>query len=148
MMSVVALVALAISIAYSIVVWDRIPFATTNLHTALVGIKSSADILLAGFAMMIVAFCWTMTWMVAFLGIYDHYLDNADHELKNNITWVGLSVSFAMLISYVWTFNVIQVSRKQKSDQKIDYWKYVLKTKFVFYYIIIRILYMSLWQAS
>ncbi len=116
-MPVVALAALAISIAYSIVVWDRIPFATTNLHTALVGIKSSADILLAGFAMMIIAFCWTMTWMVAFLGIYDHYLDNADHELKNNITWVGLSVSFAMLISYVWTFNVIQVSRKQKSDQ-------------------------------
>ena len=110
-MPVVALAALAISLAYSIVVWDRIPFATTNLHTALICIKSSADILVAGFAMMLVAFFWTILWMVAFLGIYDHYLDNADHELSNSISWYGLSVSLGMVLSYVWTFNVILVCR-------------------------------------
>ncbi len=108
---VLGLAALAISLAYSIVVWDRIPFATTNLNTALAGIKSSADILLIGFAMMVVAFLWTITWMIAFLGIYDHYLDNAEHELSKNITWVGLSVSLGMFISYFWTFYVIMVSR-------------------------------------
>lgn len=110
-MPVVALAALAISLAYSIVVWDRIPFATTNLHTALVCIKSSADILLAGFAMMLIAFFWTIIWMVAFLGIYDHYLDNADHELRRSISWDGLSVSLGMILSYIWTFNVILVCR-------------------------------------
>jgi len=104
---VLGLAALAISLAYSVVVWDRIPFATTNLNTALAGMKSSADILLIGFAMMVVAFLWTITWMIAFLGIYDHYLDNAEHELSKNITSVGLSVSLGMFISYAWTFHVI-----------------------------------------
>ena len=107
---VLALAALLISLGYSIVVWDQIPFAASNFQIALVGIKSSADILLAGFTMMLVSFLWTITWMVAFLGIYDHYLDNAQHELKSNITWVGLSISLAMLISYIWTFQVILVS--------------------------------------
>jgi hypothetical protein len=107
---VLGLAALALSLAYSIVVWDRIPFATTNLHTALVGMKSSADILLIGFTMMLVSFLWTITWMIAFLGIYDHYLDNADHELSNSITWVGLGVTLGMFTSYVWTFHVIMVS--------------------------------------
>ncbi len=108
-MPVVALAALAISLAYSIVVWDRISFATTNLHTALVGIKSSADILLVGFSMMLVAFLWTMIWMVAFLSIYDYYLDDAEHELKISITYEGLGVSSAMIMSYIWTLNVIMV---------------------------------------
>ena len=111
-MPVLALAALAISLAYSIVVWDRISFATTNLHTALVGIKSSADVLMVGFAMMVVAFAWTITWMVALLGIYDNYLDNNDHELTSNTTWEGLSVCLGMLTSYIWTFHVIMVRKE------------------------------------
>ena len=104
-----ALTALAISLAYSIVVWDRIPFATTNLHTALVGIKSNPDVLLVGFIMMLVSFMGTITWAIAFLGIYDNYLDNSYHELSNNITWEGLSMCVGMLASYIWAFHVILV---------------------------------------
>mmetsp|Transcript_25416 Transcript_25416/g.29437 ORF Transcript_25416/g.29437 Transcript_25416/m.29437 type:complete len:1213 (-) Transcript_25416:136-3774(-) len=105
---VLSIAALTFSLGYCIVVWDRIPFATTNLNVALVGMKSSADVLLVGFAMMIVAFVWTIVSTIAFLGVYDHFLDKDSEEgFSNSYTWLGISVYMGLFISYIWTLNVI-----------------------------------------
>jgi len=101
---IVGIIFLAVTLGYSIVVWDRIPFAATNLDTALCGVKCSADVLIVGLVMMMCSFFWTIGWSVAFLGIYDHYLD------KTDTTWVGLSIYLGMFISYFWTLNVMKVS--------------------------------------
>lgn len=109
---VIGIIALAFTLGYSIVVWDRIPFAATNLNVALCGVKSSADILLVTLGMMLCGFLWTIDWVVAFLGIYDHHLDkleSTNSQISDNFTWMGISIYAGMLISYFWTLNVIMV---------------------------------------
>ena len=101
------LVSLILSTGYCALVWERIPFATTNLNIAMYGMKSSADVLLVGFGMMAVSFFWTMFWAVAFLGVYDHYLAKSINTV--NITWEALASFLGMFISYGWTLNVIRV---------------------------------------
>jgi hypothetical protein len=111
---VIGIIALAFTLGYSIVVWDRIPFAATNLNVALCGLKSSADILLVTLGMMLVGFLWTLDWVVAFLGIYDHHLDklvSSNSQNNDDFTWTAVSIYLGMLISYFWTLNVIMVSR-------------------------------------
>ena len=108
---IIGIILLAVSLGYSIVVWDRIPFAATNLDTALCGVKCSADVLFVGLAMMICAFFWTIGWSIALLGIYDHYLDKiaAENDHSNSVTVTGLCVYAGMFISYFWTLNVMKV---------------------------------------
>ncbi len=108
---IIGLLALILSLGYSVVVWERIPFASTNLNTALCGVKSSADVLLVAFVMMIMAFLWTIGWAIAFLGVYDVYLDkNSEYGVNNSITWYGICIYVGMCISYFWTINVMNVS--------------------------------------
>jgi len=105
---IVGLLVLLLMLGYSIVVWERIPFAATNLNTALCGIKSSADVLLVSFVMMVAAFTWTIGWAIAFLGVFDHYLDkNSEYGVNNSVTWSGVLVYLGMCISYIWTINVM-----------------------------------------
>lgn len=120
---VIGIIALAFTLGYSIVVWDRIPFAATNLNVALSGVKGSADVLLVALGMMLVSFMWTIDWLVAFLGIYDHYLDKLSHSnphVSNILTWKGISIYSGMIISYFWTLNVIMVSIQMKEHAILD----------------------------
>lgn len=108
---IIGIIALALSIGYSIVVWDRIPFAATNLDTALCGVKCTADVLVVGMIMMVAAFFWTITWTVAFLGVYDHYLDDLTGDDGDKlIEWTGVLIYGGMFTSYIWTLTVFMVS--------------------------------------
>lgn len=105
---IIGIIALAFSVGYSIVVWDRIPFAATNLDTALCGVKCTADVLVVGLIMMIAAFLWTITWTVAFLGVYNHYLDDVRGKGGNDfLEWTGVLIYGGMFTSYFWTLTVI-----------------------------------------
>jgi len=107
---IIGIIALALSVGYSIVVWDRIPFAATNLDTALCGVKCSADVLLVGLIMMLASLVWTITWTVAFIGIYDNFLDCvADDGFTYSATYIGVCVYVGMFTSYLWTINVFMV---------------------------------------
>ncbi len=61
---------------------------------------------MVGLLMMICAVLWTIGWSVAFMGIYDHYLDKAGTEMS----LMALSILFGLFISYFWTLNVMKVS--------------------------------------
>jgi hypothetical protein len=74
-------------------------------------IKSTADVLVVGLIMMTAAFFWTITWTVAFLGVYDHYLDDLTSRNANIlIEWSGVLIYGGMFTSYLWTLNVCMVS--------------------------------------
>lgn len=106
---VLGLIGLALSSGYCIVVWDRVPFATTNMRIALNGMKCTADILMVAFGMMMVAFLWSLLWAVSFLGIYDVFLSTKDaHNDQNSVNKIGVVVYFGMIFSYIWTYNVIK----------------------------------------
>mmetsp|Transcript_6360 Transcript_6360/g.9241 ORF Transcript_6360/g.9241 Transcript_6360/m.9241 type:complete len:1092 (+) Transcript_6360:98-3373(+) len=117
---VLGIIALALSGGYTVVVWDRIPFAETNLSTALCAMRCTADIILIAFGMMMVAFIWTIGWTFALLGVYDDSFVENDGHFKGVLaffdSFLGMNCSsyyknllvvLPLVISYLWTLNVI-----------------------------------------
>jgi hypothetical protein len=104
----IGILALAISAAYTWVVWDRIPFAATNLNVALKGMRGTLDIPLLGVCNLVATFAWTICWICAFFGASD-YLWN-EEELSNDLMVVVIIFFF---FSYYWTSQVIKVSQQQ-----------------------------------
>lgn len=113
--AILGFVAFILMVGYTIVVWDRIPFAATNLHTALAAMQSTADITLLGMSMLLVAFAWCLVWCMAFIGLVDTLDvcepgDKACRDDLNNHNNIVLYVVF--FLSFCWTNQVIKVGWK------------------------------------
>mmetsp|Transcript_6503 Transcript_6503/g.14722 ORF Transcript_6503/g.14722 Transcript_6503/m.14722 type:complete len:765 (-) Transcript_6503:182-2476(-) len=91
------------SCVYTLVSWDRIPFAATNLSVALMGMRSTLDILLLGMCIVTSMFLYTVMWLCAAIGTYDYISD--EEGVSND--WLGVIVVL-FGFSYVWTFQVIK----------------------------------------
>ena len=102
---IIGFFALALSSFYTVVVWDRIPFAATNLSVALKGMRSTLDIPFVGFCILVVSFLWTIWWICAFIGVFN-FVNDVD-DLSNN--WMSV-VRVFFLFSYFWTIEVMKVS--------------------------------------
>lgn len=104
---VTGFIALAMSVAYTFIVWERIPFSAANLVTALSGIKANFSTLLVAlsFQAITLAYCVYYTFVVA--GVYDAIQDgklSASTKMQYFIyTMLG--------VSFYWTYNIILVSR-------------------------------------
>ena len=103
----IGILAMIMSACYAWVVWDRIPFAATNLSVALKGMRKSLDIPFIGFCNLVTTFTWTICWICAFFGASD-YLWN-EEKLSNN--WM-VAVALFFLFSYYWTAQVLKVSQQ------------------------------------
>lgn len=102
--------ALGLTLCYTLWVWeDRIPFAATNLHTALCGIRGSSDIILMGMAMLLVAFGWCFLWSVAFIGLVDS-MEKKCPTCSRNDGFNNVFLYIVFVVSFVWTNVVIKVS--------------------------------------
>mmetsp|Transcript_23801 Transcript_23801/g.27091 ORF Transcript_23801/g.27091 Transcript_23801/m.27091 type:complete len:477 (-) Transcript_23801:11-1441(-) len=110
MISTMGFCALGITLAYTLWVWERIPFAGINLHTALCGMRSSLLILLMGIAMSLLAFGWFIVWSIAFIGIVDYQCNNQD--------CYNILVYTLLIISLCWTQLVIKVIGRRKHERK------------------------------
>ena len=97
--------ALCLTLAYTLWVWDRIPFAATNLHTALCAMRGSSDILLMGMGMLVVTVGWCIVWSLAFIGI----VDTMDAYYQSN-SGAHVLVYIVLVFSLWWTNVVIKVS--------------------------------------
>lgn len=95
--------ALAVSVTYTVVVWDRIAFAATNLSVALKGMRSTLDVPFVGVCVLATTILWTIWWICAFIGTFDFL--NDDEDLSND--WMSVVVVF-FVFSYYWTFQVIK----------------------------------------
>ena len=94
-----------LSIVYTIVVWDRIAFAATNLSVALKGMRSTFAIPCVGFCVLAITFLWTVWWIFALIGTMNFLSD--DDDISDGLIYVVVAF---FLFSYYWTFQVIKVS--------------------------------------
>jgi len=116
-------VALFLTLGYTIIVWDRIPFAATNLHTALCAMRCTADITLVGLGFVVVTFLWCWMWCAAFIGVVDNIntsdcaeldKDDDDYECIKQANRYHWWVYALLLFSFYWTSlvlkNIVQVT--------------------------------------
>jgi hypothetical protein len=98
-------VALALSVGYTFVVWDRIPFASANLHAGLTGVRKNAGSVLVALVFQFLVLVWSVYFTFVVIGVYDALLEG-DLKLSQNET---LFVYTMLFISYFWTYNVLSV---------------------------------------
>ena len=100
---ITGIVALAFSIGYFFVVYDRIPFATANLRTALSGIRANLGLVGVTFCFQAIALAVSIYYAFAGVGLYDAILFG-DLNLSGCIkvlAFVGIGVA------YYWTYQVL-----------------------------------------
>lgn len=81
-----------LGVCYAKMVWHRIPFAASNLRTAVAAVRTNMGVLVVAFVGLSIAFAWTMLWM------------SATGAAMNQIGW---GIVFIFLISYFWTCAII-----------------------------------------
>ena len=112
-------IALACIMGYTFVVWDRIPFASANLVTALNGIRDNLALVVITFAFQALALWWSIFYTFSVLGIYDA-IENGDIHVK---TKTGKVLVYTVLgISYYWTFQVIENTVKSVVAGTMGVW--------------------------
>lgn len=96
----------ALSAWYAWAIWNRIPFAASNLATALTAVRSNLGVTLVAYGLVLVAVMWTLVWMISLIGIYVRSADCHDGMCEGHIT-SGVAIFF--LLSFYWTQQVIKV---------------------------------------
>ena len=91
-------------IGYSIMVWDRIPFATVNLYVSLRGIQTNQGLFGVAFGLLVVTYFWCVWFSFVFLGLYDHFI-----HIKGSLDSTGVVFLIILCICSYWTYQVIKV---------------------------------------
>lgn len=103
---ITGIVALALTVAYAIIVWDRVPFSTANLLTALSAIREHPTTLWMTVVSQLLGLGWSIYFAVVCCGIYD-----AIEEGRINVSHRIAVVIYVLLgVSYYWTIQVFLVS--------------------------------------
>ena len=100
---VTGIVALALSIGYFFVVYDRIPFATANLRTALCGIRVNLGLVGVTFCFQAIALAVSIYYAFAGIGLYDAILFG-DLNLSG---WTKVLAFVGVGLAYYWTYQVL-----------------------------------------
>lgn len=88
-------------------VWIRIPFASSNLRTALSAIQTNAGVCAVAYGVAGLAVVWTMVWSLAVVGVTYHHLDASSCVTGSCMRW-NVPLIFCMLLSFYWTVQVFQ----------------------------------------
>jgi hypothetical protein len=102
---ITGIIALALTVAYTFIVWDRIPFASANLMTALSGVHANPGTIVLAFFFQAMALAWSIYYAVVVCGVYDS-LENGTLRVARDYDFV---IYVLLGISYYWTFQVLQV---------------------------------------
>jgi hypothetical protein len=100
---------LMLTVVYAYSVWHRIPFAASNLRTAIAAIQSNYGVCLLGY---VIAFCgnlWVLIWSLALLGVNYKEPTCVDGQCEGNIDFLSFLL---LLLSYFWVSQVLKVSSK------------------------------------
>jgi hypothetical protein len=95
----------AITLLYTRRVWDRIPFASATLQTALSAIQTNAGICVLAYAVSVLANLYVLVWSLAFMGVQYRELN-----CQNGICIPHRNVLsiLALVFSYYWTTQVLK----------------------------------------
>ncbi|KAL3939741.1 MAG: hypothetical protein SGBAC_005585 [Bacillariaceae sp.] len=103
----IGFVALLLTVAYTFIVWDRIPFVAANLDTALHGIRANLGLLLVAFFFQAISLLWSVYFMFVLVGVYDSILVG-DIAFENvDMGKAKIAISIGLALSYYWTIHVI-----------------------------------------
>jgi hypothetical protein len=103
---------------YAVSVWHRIPFAASNLATAVTAVKANLGLLVLAYAIVFLTIGWTLLWFLA-LGhsyIQGYFTECTDgppdqqggQETECDITTGGYYLLFFFLLSFYWTSQVLK----------------------------------------
>jgi hypothetical protein len=105
-LAIMALIGLIISSYYTYVVWNRIPFAASNLITAVSAVRANIGLAFFAYTNLIVSFLWSILWSAAFVSTFFAVGGcDAEGNCENEIN--GFAV-FLFLVSYYWTAQVLK----------------------------------------
>lgn len=113
---VTGIIALAVTVAYSFIVWDRIPFAAANLLTALSGVQANPGTIVVAFCFQALALGWSVYYAIVVYGVYDSIQDNKLQVSSHNNMLRDMIYGF-LAISYYWTFQVLQVRIRMGKEE-------------------------------
>lgn len=100
---ITGIIALALSVAYAFVVWDRIPFAAANLNAGLSGILANPGAIFVSFIFQVLALGWSVYYVFVGGGVYDAIQEG---EINESFQYAGYVYYCLLGISYYWTLNV------------------------------------------
>ena len=109
--SVMGFAALLSTLGYTMYSWNRIPFAATNLYTALTAMRCTADITILGLVSLVVAFGWCLLWSMAFVGVvnnFNHHDCSTKDVCHAHINNNHIPLYLLFLLSFHWTNMVIK----------------------------------------
>lgn len=81
------------------VVWDRIPFASANLTTALTGVRSNLGLVMVAFFFQFLALIVSVYYSFTFVGVHNA-MANWIEVSEDVSSDVMLASGFALLVSY------------------------------------------------
>lgn len=101
------IIALALSVAYSIVVWERCKFHGSNLYASLTGIRVNPGAVIVALLFQFLALLWSIYFTYVAVGVYDA-IEIGEIELSSQASKIAIYA--AMGFSYYWTLQVFLVS--------------------------------------
>mmetsp|Transcript_15057 Transcript_15057/g.31044 ORF Transcript_15057/g.31044 Transcript_15057/m.31044 type:complete len:516 (-) Transcript_15057:127-1674(-) len=104
-MGVVFLLLMGISAWYAYRVWNRIPFAASNLVTAVTAVKANIGLAVYAYWSVLVLFFWSVVWALSTSStIFVEAECNADGECEGSVSGILL---FCFFLSFYWTSQII-----------------------------------------
>ena len=125
--SVMGFGALLLTLGYTIYNWQRVPFASTNLHTALCAMRCTSDITILGMVAILVSFTWCILWSMAFIGSVDKYDPGTCTNQRIcvfEVPMVEIGLYGFFIISFYWTNTVIKNILRVTVASTIGTWWY------------------------
>jgi hypothetical protein len=107
---ITGIIALGLAVAYTFIVWDRIPFSAANLLTALTGIRAYPGTVVVAFCFQALALAWSIYYTIVVIGIYDAVEGDL---IRLNTQKQAIFIYILLGISFYWTFQVFQVGQRE-----------------------------------
>lgn len=115
---VAALLICLIGICYSWMVWRTIPWAASNLETAVTAIATNFGVVFIGLGMVIAFIGFAVLWLLAFVGVTMHTTvcttDSSGESCESHLNEVIVAL---FLLSFYWTFQVCKVSNTSCTER-------------------------------
>jgi Plasma-membrane choline transporter len=103
---VTGIIALGLAVAYTFIVWDRIPFSATNLSSALSGIRAFPSTVFLAIFMQVITLGWFIYFSLVASGLYNAIQDGKLALPKNAV----FPCYILLGLSFYWTYQVFHVS--------------------------------------
>ena len=103
---ITGIIALMLTVGYMFVVWDRIPFASANLTTALTGVRDNLGLVGVAFFFQFLALVCSIYYSFTFVGLHDALQNGEMIDLPDH---VKTGIMILLMISYYWTYQVLRV---------------------------------------